>query len=597
MLTTIHITVRERVPIITAGEDVISHNSDYVAEFEFDEEWQDKVKTVYFVCEDGSYQAVVMSGNSCDVPMMAGEHRRIFVGVQAGSAEKPSVLKTTRPCCLKVKDSIADYLGQPIPDPTPDVYEQIIAMLNNLTAPTWDSVQNKPFSTLGSGLEVDENGVLSAQGGSGGSANAVQYVAQSLTDEQKAQARSNIGASPIPTVRYWLNLTADNIINLYNMGVGYGIISPVDNDQTVPTGMSSPMLVIFGRMNYGRVDITVYDGAGAVWRGSLNLSSQTTDVTKTGDYVTNTALTDILQGYVTIENFGENFQTIVREFTRALDTKLDKNQGAGNAGKILGIGADGIVVPQDKPTYTLPQATADALGGIKADAATAEDTQDVRIGTDGKLRTKPTGGSSITVDSELSPISVNPVQNKVVTTALAEKITAPATASVGQIIKVKSVDSTGKPTKWECADLPSGGGGGTYRLVSDTTLSEAVETITISQDKDGNAFELTDCLVWIFAAVTEASQLVVIPNGYWTNGTYFNFANKTATDYSYDYVAYCHGSDDSFYGYAIRDKATSPGTNTSYNSKRASNPIKSKITSIKLKCKFAAGARILIYGR
>lgn len=132
MLTTIHITVRNRVPTITAGEDVISHNSDYVAEFEFDEEWQDKVKTVYFVCEDGSYQAVVMSGNSCAVPMLDGEHRRIFVGVQAGAAEKPSVLKTTRPCCLKVADSIADLLGQPIPDPTPDVYQQIIAMLEDI---------------------------------------------------------------------------------------------------------------------------------------------------------------------------------------------------------------------------------------------------------------------------------------------------------------------------------------------------------------------------------------------------------------------------------------------------------------------------------
>lgn len=87
MLTTIHITVRDRVPTITAGEDVISHNSDYVAEFEFDEEWQDKVKTVYFVCEDGSYQAVVMDGNSCGVPMLDGEHRRIFVGVQAGAAK------------------------------------------------------------------------------------------------------------------------------------------------------------------------------------------------------------------------------------------------------------------------------------------------------------------------------------------------------------------------------------------------------------------------------------------------------------------------------------------------------------------------------
>lgn len=132
MLTTIHITVRSRVPTITEGEEVISHNSDYEIEFEFDEEWQSAYKTVYFVCEDGSYQAVVISGNMCAVPMLDGEHRRIFVGVQAGAAEKPSVLKTTRPCCLKVADSIADLLGQPIPDPTPDVYQQIIAMLEDI---------------------------------------------------------------------------------------------------------------------------------------------------------------------------------------------------------------------------------------------------------------------------------------------------------------------------------------------------------------------------------------------------------------------------------------------------------------------------------
>lgn len=435
MLTTIHITVCDRVPTITAGEDVISHNSDYVAEFEFDEEWRDKVKTVYFVCEDGSYQAVVMSGNSCDVPMMAGEHRRIFVGVQAGSAEKPSVLKTTRPCCLKVKDSIADYLGQPIPDPTPDVYEQIIAMLESITSPTWEMVQNKPFSTLGSGLSVDKNGVLSAEGGGGGSANAVQYVEQTLTDEQKAQARTNIGASPIPTVRYWLDLKADNIINLYNMGVGYGIISPVDYDQTVPTGMSSPMLVIFGRMNYGRVDITVYDGAGAVWRGSLNLSSQTTDVTKTGDYVTNTALTDILQNYVPAENYEEYLQ----EIAQAIGTKLDKNQGVANAGKILGIGEDGIVVPQDKPS-----------------------------------------GSSVTVDDALSSTSENPVQNKVVTAALAEKITAPATAAVGQIIKVKSVDTSGKPTEWEAVDMPSGGTEKEWTKILEVEVTEATAAFEVT---------------------------------------------------------------------------------------------------------------------
>lgn len=185
----------------------------------------------------------------------------------------------------------------------------------------------------------------------------------------------------------------------------------------------------------------------------------------------------------------------------ALGTKLDKNQGAGNAGKILGIGADGIVVPQDKPTYTLPQATADALGGIKADAATAEDTQVVRIGTDGKLRTKPTGGSSITVDSALSSTSTNPVQNKVVTAELAEKITAPTTAAVGQIIKVKTVDGTGKPTEWEAVDLPSGGGGGSglgdLKLIVDHTIEEEVSEVTYTADEYPDIANLRLILVHI----------------------------------------------------------------------------------------------------
>ena len=295
------------------------------------------------------------------------------------------------------------------------------------TAPTWDRVQNKPFSTLGGGLSVDENGVLSAEGG-GGSANAVQYVAQSLTDEQKKQARKNIEASPIPSVSTWKSDNYDDVFDLYGMGVGYGIVSGYNSGQT-PDGITLPALVIFGYMSYGQVTTTVYDGAGVVWRGTLYLSSETySDFTKQTDYVTKTALTDILQGFAV-------------NTTNALNQKLDKNQGAGNAGKILGIGEDGVVVPQDKPS-----------------------------------------GSTVTVDSELSSTSVNPVQNKVVTAALAEKITAPTTAAVGQIIKVKSVDSTGKPTEWEAADLPSGGGGETWEKLVDASLAEAVESVTYTFD-------------------------------------------------------------------------------------------------------------------
>lgn len=526
MLTTIHITVRDRVPTITAGEDVISHNSDYVAEFEFDEEWQDKVKIVYFVCEDGSYQAVVMSGNSCGVPMLDGEHRRIFIGVQAGAAEKPSILKTTRPCCLKVKDSIADYLGQPIPDPTPDVYEQIIAMLESITSPTWDAVQNKPFSTLGSGLAVDENGVLSAQGGGGGSANAVQYVAQTLTDEQKAQARANVDAdkkrivvearrsSGGSTMVYYnvddQNAAIDKFIAEYKAGTE--ILLRLYNRDYPLTNIDEDGIVYFSGY--------IYDAA------NKSVGVIVYKMEKNKAVVEESSLYGIKAISLDNQLKYKGYAADAKAVGDALGTKLDKNQGTANAGKILGIGADGIVVPQDKPTYTLQQATADALGGIKADAATAEDTQVVRIGTDGKLRTKPTGGSSITVDSALSSTSENPVQNKVVTAALAEKITAPTTAAVGQIIKVKSVDESGKPTEWEAVtaklanpnaltftgavtgsydgsepvtvEIPAGGGGSdTWETIIDFELTEDVASVTFTTDISGNQFSLKEFTIFV----------------------------------------------------------------------------------------------------
>lgn len=71
--------------------------------------------------------------------------------------------------------------------------------------------------------------------------------------------------------------------------------------------------------------------------------------------------------------------------------------------------------------YTLPEASPDALGGIKADAAETADTQPVRIGVDGKLYTAQGGDTSIGITG----------------------------ASAGQIPKVKDVDASGAPTEWK----------------------------------------------------------------------------------------------------------------------------------------------------
>ena len=63
--------------------------------------------------------------------------------------------------------------------------------------------------------------------------------------------------------------------------------------------------------------------------------------------------------------------------------------------------------------------------------------------------TGPAGSdANVTAENIRSALGYTPA-NKA---QLDEKITAPATAAVGQIIRVKTVDNNGKPTKWEAAD-------------------------------------------------------------------------------------------------------------------------------------------------
>lgn len=55
----------------------------------------------------------------------------------------------------------------------------------------------------------------------------------------------------------------------------------------------------------------------------------------------------------------------------------------------------------------------------------------------------------VDVDTDLSGTSSNPVQNKAIVEALSKQITAPTSASVGEILAVESVDENGKPIKWK----------------------------------------------------------------------------------------------------------------------------------------------------
>lgn len=561
-----HLNVRTK-ELLTAGSQNVN-----TVEFRFNAVWDGLAKTATFKTSKKTI-SVLLSTNTTVIPWeaLADAGEILAVGVFGVSGET-LVLPTVWGILGKVMD--AAHLGDEEKEPTPDVYQKILDELNALERPTWDSLQNKPFSTLGSGLSVDENGVLSAEGGGGGSANAVQYVAQTLTDEQKAQARANVDAdkkrivvearrsSGGSTMVYYnvddQNAAIDKFIAEYKAGTE--ILLRLYNRDYPLTNIDEDGIVYFSGYIYdaanNSVGVIVYKmekNKAVVEESSLygikaiSLDSQlkykgyAADAKAVGDALENFVTADELQNnYVTADELGN----VLSPFGQMLNQKLDKNQGTGNAGKILGIGADGIVVPQNKPTYTLPQATADALGGIKADAATAEDTQVVRIGTDGKLRTKPSG-STVTVDDALSSTSENPVQNKVVTAALAGKIAAPTTAAVGQIIKVKSVDSAGKPTEWEAVtaklanpnaltftgavtgsydgsepvtvEIPAGGGGSdTWETIIDFELTEDVASVTFTTDISGNPFSLKEFTIFVvqtpIVGQTTNNRIAFAPN-------------------------------------------------------------------------------------
>ena len=74
----------------------------------------------------------------------------------------------------------------------------------------------------------------------------------------------------------------------------------------------------------------------------------------------------------------------------ALEAKLDKNQGADNAGKALVVGDDGNVVPSEaQGGGSLPIASPTRLGGVKPVAKTDTMTQSIGVDGNGRLYTEP----------------------------------------------------------------------------------------------------------------------------------------------------------------------------------------------------------------
>ena len=151
----VNIAVRNKIARTDEEQaQIVCGNSDYTIKFDFDEEWSaETVKTARFIFASNSkYIDVQFSGDECHMPIIS-DTTSVLVGVFAGN------LRTTTGALIHSIPCITDPDGTPV-EPTPGVYAQLMERFNAMNPPA-----------------------------------AVLYTAQELTDEQKAQARENIGAA------------------------------------------------------------------------------------------------------------------------------------------------------------------------------------------------------------------------------------------------------------------------------------------------------------------------------------------------------------------------------------------------------------------
>ena len=163
-------------------------------------------------------------------------------------------------------------------------------------------------------------------------------------------------------------------------------------------------------------------------------------------------------------------------------------------------------------------------------------------------------------------------------------------ASVVDIIKVKAVDASGKPTAWEAAELR-------MRLIRAITLAEQTDRVDITTDENGNTFSLNEvyCSVNAQSYTDTNEKYYFLPNGGWgirdpyitssNNSTKLSDSWKNQMNFHCVYAS----------GYIMAEQLPASGSNSSLMSRVEGNM--SPITKISVAGKIAVGCTIVVWGR
>ena len=279
----------------------------------------------------------------------------------------------------------------------------------------------------------------------GGTADAVTYTPQTLTEEQKSQARTNIGAldenietTPVDTNRTFFGV-GKNIVYVKN---GWLKPCPADADKELANNYANAVLG-FGFIN---TNISVVKGEA---KSAFSLYQQGL-ISDKGTILKNPL--DVAQ-YITWTVGTTNNKTYI-------DYRHVEHNGFYEYCRYF-----------EDDTYSYPRASyslsndmsdSEPRGSVAQYAMSANPTEDMHIATKQYVDTAKTEAQQLGLTA----------------------------ATPGQIAKITAVDESGKPTSWEAVDMP---GGDKWEKIKEITIAEGAEesnALTINADENGNTFRL-----------------------------------------------------------------------------------------------------------
>lgn len=176
-MPTINVTVRNRIATAQRWQCIICGNSDYIVDFDLDDEWNDMPnKVAVFVTNTRGnirHERVLFDGSTCGIPVLRGVNM-VDIGIEAGD------IRTTTPAHVKCEACITDRAGMP-QEPENNVYGQILAMTTDIAqAATAAAEQAESAQTAASAAAKDAQTAQTAVSTAAKEAQTAQECAQAM---------------------------------------------------------------------------------------------------------------------------------------------------------------------------------------------------------------------------------------------------------------------------------------------------------------------------------------------------------------------------------------------------------------------------------